>query len=537
MHIHILGICGTFMGGLAVLAHPKELMANIDPLFQDAAFDPGRKYSIPYMWGTVGIGYRKSAVSAAPDSWKVLLDSPEYAGSIALLADQQNVLGAGLKYLGYSWNSTNADELEKVEDLLMAQKKNIKVFAPDNGQDLLASGEVKLCQEWNGDIKQVMTELTDGRLEVTVPHTEGKDELADMARAVETFRATAIQAVRAEIALSKVSANIMMSDKDGIITYANPSIVDMFATAEEDIRQALPHFAARSLVGRNIDLFHRDPSHQRRLMAAMTTTHRGTAKVGRRTFQVIANPVKGRHGEDLGTVIEWKDLTDELAIESEIEEMVEQAVHGDFSRRIALEGKGGFFLLVSERINQLAGNIADVTEELASMLEALAQGDLSRRIDKTYGGVFQRLKDDFNTTVEHLSGIVGRIDGAAQAIGIAAREVSAGSANLAERTEQQASSLEETAASMEQLAATVRSNAEGAQQVEVLRPPVVMVAGHRARAAIADVPRGLAEAVPNGFAAPVFQNRFVAMRAPSAIAASFAHTTSGSTAACPTQVP
>ena len=136
-------------------------MANIDKPFQDAQFDPGRKFSMPYMWGTLGIGYRKSAVSGAPDSWKVLFDSDEYAGAISLLGDQSNVLGAGLKYLGFSWNSTNPDELKKVEELLIRQKKNIKVFADDNGQDLLASGEVKLCQEWNGDIKQVMAEDDD----------------------------------------------------------------------------------------------------------------------------------------------------------------------------------------------------------------------------------------------------------------------------------------------------------------------------------------------------------------------------------------
>ena len=57
--------------------------------------------------------------------------------------------------------NTLGHELKKVEDLLIKQKKNIKVFAPDNGQDLLASGEVKLCQEWNGDIKQVMSEDED----------------------------------------------------------------------------------------------------------------------------------------------------------------------------------------------------------------------------------------------------------------------------------------------------------------------------------------------------------------------------------------
>jgi spermidine/putrescine transport system substrate-binding protein len=136
-------------------------ISNVEESFRDAQFDPGRKFSMPYMWGTLGIGYRKSAVSAAPDSWKVLLDSDEYAGAISLLGDQQNVLGAGLKYLGFSWNSKNPEELKKVEDMLIRQKKNIKVFADDNGQDLLVAGEVKLCQEWNGDIKQVMAEDAD----------------------------------------------------------------------------------------------------------------------------------------------------------------------------------------------------------------------------------------------------------------------------------------------------------------------------------------------------------------------------------------
>ena len=136
-------------------------MKNIDPAFQDAQFDPGRKFSMPYMFGTLGIGYRKSEVKTAPDSWKVLFDSDEYAGAISLLGDQSNVLGAGLKYLGFSWNSKNPDELKKVEELLIRQKKNIKVFADDNGQDLLASGEVKICQEWNGDIKQIMAEDDD----------------------------------------------------------------------------------------------------------------------------------------------------------------------------------------------------------------------------------------------------------------------------------------------------------------------------------------------------------------------------------------
>jgi spermidine/putrescine transport system substrate-binding protein len=146
-------------------------MSNIDKPFQDASFDPGRKHSIPYMWGTLGIGYRKSKVDqAAVDSWKILLDSDQLAGRISLLGDAANNIGVGLKYLGYSFNSTNAEELKKVEELLIKQKKNIKVFANDNGQDLLAAGEVDACMEWNGDIKQVMSE--DDDLNYVVP-TEG----------------------------------------------------------------------------------------------------------------------------------------------------------------------------------------------------------------------------------------------------------------------------------------------------------------------------------------------------------------------------
>ncbi|WP_372397379.1 methyl-accepting chemotaxis protein [Azospirillum sp. HJ39] len=314
-------------------------------------------------------------------------------------------------------------------------------------------------------IRRVMADLTAGKLSVAVPHTGQRDELGDMARAVAAFKDEAVEAVRSRIALERVSANIMMADTDGRILYANDSIMTMFRHAEADLRTALPDFDSRTLVGRNFDVFHRDPGHQRRLLSDLTQTHRGWARAGGRSFQVIANPVVSRQGEKLGTVIEWRDMTEELAIEAEIGAMVENAVRGDFSRRIALDGKTGFFRLVSEGINRLSANIAGVTEELATMLEALSQGDLTRRIDKDYEGVFQRLKDDFNRTVESLSEIVRRIDHATGSIAVASREVAAGSMDLSERTEQQASSLEETAASMEQLAATVRSNADNAQQV------------------------------------------------------------------------
>lgn len=156
---------------LVPLDHAKiPNLANIDPRFADAVFDKGRKFTVPYMWGTLGVGYRKSKIEGVPDSWKLLLDSDKYGGRVSLLGDARSVMGCALKYLGKSLNSKDPAEIKMAEDLIIANKKNIKVFADDNGQDLLASGEVDLAHEWNGDIIQVIAE--DADIAYIVP-TEG----------------------------------------------------------------------------------------------------------------------------------------------------------------------------------------------------------------------------------------------------------------------------------------------------------------------------------------------------------------------------
>ena len=156
-------------GMLVELDHSKiPNMANIDPdpNFADPKFNPGLKYGLPYMWGTIGIGYRKSKVET-PTSWAAVLDSDQYSGRTALLADMRTVIGIALKYLGYSMNSTNEAEIAEARDLLIKQKRHIKTFAEDNGQDLLLSGEVDICMEWNGDIVSAMQE--DDDLSYVVP--------------------------------------------------------------------------------------------------------------------------------------------------------------------------------------------------------------------------------------------------------------------------------------------------------------------------------------------------------------------------------
>jgi methyl-accepting chemotaxis protein len=153
----------------------------------------------------------------------------------------------------------------------------------------------------------------------------------------------------------------------------------------------------------------------------------------------------------------------EAAIGKEIATLIDAVAKGDISRRIDIHGKDGFYRALSEGINRLTETVDAVIADLARVLGALAEGDLTRRIDKPYQGAFGGLKTDVNATSAKLAEIVGQIGDAAGNITQAAEEVSAGSSDLADRTEQQASSLEETAASMEELGATVRTNAEKAQ--------------------------------------------------------------------------
>jgi spermidine/putrescine transport system substrate-binding protein len=167
-------------GIIVPIDHAKiRNLGNIHENFRNPAYNPGLKYGVPYMWGTMGWGYRKSKFSGVPDSWGLLLDPKQaamHSGKIALLADQRAVIGVALKYLGYGLNTTDAKQIAEARDLIISVKKHLKTFAEDNGQDLLLSREVDITMEWNGDIVQVMEE--DDDLSYVVPK-EGSIVWAD----------------------------------------------------------------------------------------------------------------------------------------------------------------------------------------------------------------------------------------------------------------------------------------------------------------------------------------------------------------------
>ena len=273
---------------------------------------------------------------------------------------------------------------------------------------------------------------------------------------------------RIKIALDNVSTGVMIADSSRTVIYANHSVKRILKGAESAIRKQLPNFDASNLVGVNIDTFHKNPQHQAHLLATFTSTHVANLTIADRHMRVTASPVINEQGERLGAVAEWLDRTAEVQVEQEVANMVKGAQEGDFSQRVSTENKEGFFLLLAEGLNKLAEVTSSGLQDVAGVLQCIARGDLTQKIEADYVGIFGQLKDDTNTTVERLKEVVGRIKDATQAINTASQEIAAGNQDLSSRTEEQASSLEETASSMEELNATVRQNADNARQANEL---------------------------------------------------------------------
>jgi len=273
---------------------------------------------------------------------------------------------------------------------------------------------------------------------------------------------------RIKQALDGVTPNIMVADVDLNIVYMNGTAEKLFREAESDFRKDLPNFDAGSLIGTCIDVFHKNPAHQRSLLGSLSSTHLADLTVGGRSMRVVANPVFDVDGERLGAVVEWSDRTQELAIEAEVQHVVNSALAGDLTNRISLDDKDGFIEMLSVGVNDLVGVADKVINDTIRVLSALAVGDLTKTIEAEYQGSFGQLKNDANATVAKLTEVVGNIQSTAGSVKTGAGEISQGNSDLSQRTEEQASSLEETASSMEEMTSTVKQNADNAGEANQL---------------------------------------------------------------------
>ncbi len=280
-------------------------------------------------------------------------------------------------------------------------------------------------------------------------------------------RRVAAENLRIKVALDQVSANVMLADTECNIVYLNRATRAMLHDVEEDFRKDLPGFNAADVLGNSVDLLMGESATGTRpqyLPSGLDSTHEAEYVIGGRTMRLVANPVTDDDGTRLGTTLEWTDRTQEVAVEREIDELVDAARQGDLEKRIAVADKIGFFRQLGEGFNSLLDELSSVFDDIAEVMGYLADGDLRHAIDKDYLGRFGQVKGDINRTLDTIEDTVARLNGVAQRVHGSAAEITSGNENLSGRTEQQASSIEQTAASMQELTTTVRNNAENAQQ-------------------------------------------------------------------------
>lgn len=149
---------------------------NIDKKFTSLSYDPENKYSVPYLWGTIGIIYDADVVTEPVDSWDVLWD-PQYKGEILMFDSIRDTLAISLKRLGYSMNSTNPDEITEAKNELIKQKPLVQAYVVDDVKDKMISGEAALATVWSGDA-MYMIEESDLNLQYAVPK-EGSNKWFD----------------------------------------------------------------------------------------------------------------------------------------------------------------------------------------------------------------------------------------------------------------------------------------------------------------------------------------------------------------------
>jgi len=264
-------------------------------------------------------------------------------------------------------------------------------------------------------------------------------------------------------ALDNVSLPVRIAADDGTILYINHALRDVLKKYEAGFRKQIPGFDPDKVLGGSLGMFYADPPAALARLRSLTGTARSQLELGGRMYDLITNAVVTSEGVRMGSIGQWTDITEQRAAEKEVDALVQAAGQGDFSHRLVLEGKSGFFANLSTGMNQLMDTSEKGLSDVAALLESFAQGDLTHRIERDYSGLFGKLKNSANSTADSLTRVLEEVHAAADALTGAAGQVSATAQSLSQAASEQAASVEETSATMDTMSASISQNSDNAK--------------------------------------------------------------------------
>ncbi|WP_295899306.1 aerotaxis transducer Aer2 [uncultured Vibrio sp.] len=295
---------------------------------------------------------------------------------------------------------------------------------------------------------------------------------------VTAERAKEQQIGRLASAVEGMTTNLMMADNEGIIRDINPSLMTLLKSREVELRAVLPAFDSSKLIGANIDIFHKNPAHQRSIISnpdALPFT--SNIAVGGLEFTLTCIAMHDGDGTYIGPALQWEDITEQQDGQRQVESLIQKAIAGDLTERIDTTVYAGFMKELGDGVNNLLDTLVKPLGECIDVMSDVADGNLKESMSDEYNGEFGRLANAVNTSIVNLRNMAEKITTSSARVATASTEIADGNDDLSQRVEAQAANLEETAASMEEMTATVRQNADNAKGANDLADDAATKAG------------------------------------------------------------
>ena len=311
------------------------------------------------------------------------------------------------------------------------------------------------------DIFQLVTSISEGHFDnpISIKGRTLFDQILGRIKAMQIrlgaelddTKSLLTDAKRIESALDASSACIMVADRFRSIIYVNKAAQALMHKLAPELKVQLPKFDPNQLLRQSIDEFHQHPEQQAQQLANLTSTHIAKIQFGKSTIELVMDPIFNQQQQRIGTVVEWRDLTAQLAIEENINFVVGSASEGVLAERFNLTGLEGFNLNLSQNMNHLLENFHQVMLEMQQVLTRMSQGDLTVRLNMKLQGDVAVVETAINQALSKIEQTFLDIKQGTLTLGNMSSEVAEASADLSQRTQVQAAALEQVVSSVTQL--------------------------------------------------------------------------------------
>ncbi len=276
---------------------------------------------------------------------------------------------------------------------------------------------------------------------------------------------SAAQMRRVSEALNNASAAVLVADATGEIIYQNHAAARMFEAAQVQMTKVLSGFSVSKVVGSSLDVFRRPGGATLSELGSLQASLQQDSEYGELTLRQTYSPILDEQGNRLGVVVEWLDRTEQLAVEKEIEGLVDSALAGDLTQRLNLENSEGFNKMLGERMNALVSGCESVLNDTIRVFEALSVCDLTQTISADYQGAFGRLRDHANQTVAQLTQVIGKVKVDAATLDTASQELSSLNSDMYNTAQKSSDQARSVSAATEQITANITGVASAATQM------------------------------------------------------------------------